>query len=196
MSCRAYCEYSVLHPVGCMYMTRTLRVFNAQYHSFILALLIQQPESAHNVRRIYMCGMTHSCVWHDPFICVTWPIHMCDMTHSCDTWLIHVWYDPLIRDRTHSCVTWLIYSRAAHRTSRQCFTFVCVTWLIHMCDMTHSYVWHAHSYAECDLFVRVTKFIENEFICVTWLIHMCNLTHSTCDTTHLKLDHMWIMTHS
>jgi len=35
-----------------------------------------------------------------------------------------------------------------------------VTWLIHMCDMTHSYVWH------------------DSFICVTWLIHMCDMTHS------------------
>ena len=26
--------------------------------------------------------MTHSYVWHDSFICVTWLIHMCDMTHS------------------------------------------------------------------------------------------------------------------
>jgi len=32
---------------------------------------------------IDMCDMTHSCVWHGSFICVTWLIHMCDMTHSC-----------------------------------------------------------------------------------------------------------------
>jgi len=38
--------------------------------------------------------------------------------------------------------------------------FVCVTWLIHMCDMTHSYVWH------------------DSFICVTWPTHMCDMTHS------------------
>jgi len=35
-----------------------------------------------------------------------------------------------------------------------------VPWRIHMCDMTHSYVWH------------------DAFICVTWLIHMCDMTHS------------------
>jgi len=33
-------------------------------------------------------------------------------------------------------------------------------WLIHMCNMTHLYVWH------------------DSFICVAWLIHMCYLTHS------------------
>jgi len=36
----------------------------------------------------------------------------------------------------------------------------CVTWLIHMCDMTHSHLWH------------------DSFTCVTWLIHMCDVTHS------------------
>jgi len=39
---------------------------------------------------------THSYVWHDSCICVTWLIHMCDMTHS------YVWHDSFI------CVTWLI----------------------------------------------------------------------------------------
>jgi len=36
----------------------------------------------------HVCDMTHSYVWHDSFICVTWLIHMCDMTHS------YVWRDP------------------------------------------------------------------------------------------------------
>ena len=42
-----------------------------------------------------MCDMTHSYVWHDSLICVTWLIHMCDMTHS------YAWQDSLI------CVTYL-----------------------------------------------------------------------------------------
>ena len=41
-------------------------------------------------------------------------------------------------------------------------SFICVTWLIHMCDMTHSYVWH-------DSFIYVW---HDSFICVTWLIHI------------------------
>jgi len=36
---------------------------------------------------------------------------------------------------------------------------ICVAWLIHMCGMTHPYVWHDSS------------------ICVAWLIHMCGMTH-------------------
>jgi len=44
---------------------------------------------------------------------------------------------------------------------------MCVTWLIHMCDVTHSYVW------------------RDSFICVTWLIHMCvTCLIQMCDVTH------------
>ena len=65
-------------------------------------------------------------------------------------------------------------------------SFICVTWLIHMCDITHPYVWH------------------DSFICVTWLIHMRDMTHSyvwhdsficvtwhilRCDMTHLHVRH-------
>ena len=35
------------------------------------------------------------------------------------------------------------------------------TWLIHLCDMTHSSVWH------------------DSCICVTWPIHLCDMTHSS-----------------
>ena len=40
----------------------------------------------------YVCDMTHLCVWHDSFMCVTWSrvtwlFHVCDMTHSC---MLHV----------------------------------------------------------------------------------------------------------
>jgi len=111
--------------------------------------------------------MTHSYVWHDPFICVIWLIHVCDMTHSYVwrasfirvTWLIHVY------DMTHSYVwhDWFVYVYMWHDS------FICVTWLIHMCDMTHPYVWHDVS------------------ICVTWLIHMCDMTQ-TYDS--------FVMTHS
>ena len=52
-------------------------------------------------------------------------------------------------------------------------TFVCVTWLIHMCDKTHSYVWH------------------DSFICVTWLIHMYDTTHS-CHTYEWQICGTWL----
>ena len=58
--------------------------------------------SAHDV-------MTHSYVWRDSFICVTWLFHMCIMTHS------YAWHDSFMCGMTHSYV-W-------HHS------FICVTWL-------------------------------------------------------------------
>jgi len=87
--------------------------------------------------------MTHSYVWHDSVICMTWLIHVCDMTHT------YVWHDSFI------CVTWNIHMCDMTHSSVWHDSFVQVTqvtWLICMCDMTHSYVWH------------------DSFIYVTWLI--------------------------
>jgi len=64
---------------------------------------------------------------------------------------------------------------------------ISVACLIHVCDMTHSYVWHV------------------SFMCATWLIHMCGMSHScvrhdsficmtrlihVCDQTHADMTHM------
>ena len=43
-----------------------------------------------------------------------------------------------------------------------CDTFRCVTWRIHICDVTHSYVWHDSS-------IRVTE---------TWPIQLCDWARS------------------
>jgi len=29
---------------------------------------------------MYVCDMTHVCVWHDSFMCVKWLIYLCDYT--------------------------------------------------------------------------------------------------------------------
>ena len=57
-------------------------------------------------------------------------------------------------------VTWLIHMCVMTHSYVWHDSFICVTWLIHTCDMTHSYVCH------------------DSFICVPWLIHMCEMTHS------------------
>ena len=116
----------------------------------------------------FFCGMTHSHVWRDLFLCVTWRIHMCDMTYS------HVWHDthrrfngemkatpcrsmPLLCTHTYRWVRaagvwgtsdWYVWHNS----------LIWGTWLIGMCDMSHWYVWH------------------DSFICVTWLIDMCDMT--------------------
>ena len=71
--------------------------------------------------------MTHSYVWHDSFICVTWLIYMCDMPH----W--NVWHDSFV------CVTWLICMCDMTHLYVLHDSFVCVTWLICICDMTQPY---------------------------------------------------------
>ena len=80
--------------------------------------------------------MTHSCVWHDSFVRVTWLIRTCDMTHSymCDMTHSYVWHDSFI------CVTWLI--RMCDTTHSYVWhdSFTCVTWLIYMRDVTHLYL--------------------------------------------------------
>ena len=112
--------------------------------------------------------MTHSYVWHDSFIRVTWLIHMCDIADSlhdsfiCVTWLIHmcdmthsyVWHDSFI------CVTWLIRMCDMTHSCVWHDSFICLTCIMHMCDLTSSYLWHA------------------SFIRVTWILHTCDMTHS------------------
>jgi len=80
------------------------------------------------------------------------------------------------------CVTWLIHMCGVTHSYVWHDSFICVTWLINMCHMTHSHVWH------------------NSFICVTWLIHMCDMIPShvwhdpfTCMTWPI---HMCDMAHS
>jgi len=153
--------------------------------------------------------MTHSCVWHDPFIYVTWPIHMWDMTH------LYVWHAVCIS------ATWLVepsgYAKCSDRLTKNIHTRdmthslrVCVTWLIREAHVRHDsfirrrihiglfrkkkngskmalpFFWHQS-------FIRVTGVIHlylwrDPFICATWLIHVsgrscvhkCDITRSYC----------------
>ena len=45
--------------------------------------------------------------------------------------------------------------------------------LLHVCDMTHSYVWH------------------DSITYGTWLIHARDMTHSHCDMTHMTHPYVW-----
>jgi len=103
-----------------------------------------------------MRDLTHSCKWHDSCACATWLIHTGDMphnvthttqrpmsdlphSHTCDT-TIHIFmHDPF------KYVTRPIYRRNAHHTKIHVLrdSLVCATRLMQICDMTHSYTWHA-----------------------------------------------------
>jgi len=144
----------------------TCRQFRRQVFIFNTALYFGLSATSSAICLIHMCDMTHSYVWHDSFICVTWLIHMCDMTHSyslsatssaiclihmCDMTHSYVWHDSFIR-LVSDIICSLSYSYVWHDS------FICVTWLIHMCDMTHSYVWH-------DSFLRLVS----DTICSSWV---------------------------
>jgi len=117
---------------------------------------------------IHVCDTTHSRVWNDLFIRVTWLIHMCDMTDA------YVWHDSF------TCVTWLIHMCDMTHSYVWHGSFICVKWLTIMCDMTHSYVWH-------DSLIRatwLTHMCDVNYMCdmifvrVTRLIQFCDITHS------------------
>jgi len=78
---------------------------------------------------IHTYAVTHSCVWHDPFVFVSRLVCMCGITHS---YLWHHRQDSFIR------VTWLIRMCDMTHSYAWCDPFICVTWIIHVCDMTHS----------------------------------------------------------
>jgi len=100
--------------------------------------------------------------------------HMIESRHTYDWVMSHL--DILSRIRTNLGTFWY-YVTYANESFRTCMSFkswsvicarlstsvsscscTCVTWRIHMCDMTHSYVWH------------------DAFMCVKWLIHMCDIS--------------------
>ena len=99
----------------------------------------------------------------------------------------------------------VIHYESIHMTHSHLYTrhdsFICVTWLIHMCcmtihvcDMTHSYVWRDSS---------VSMYVPAPTVgqwCKSWLVHLCDMTHShvwhdalMCVTWHI---HMYDMAHS
>jgi len=98
----------------------------------------------------------------------------------------------LIFDRLFDRATWLIHMCDMTHSYVWHDSFICVTRLIHICDVTHSYVWLVHACANLIL--------DRLFERTTWLIDVCCMTHSyvwrdffMCVTWFL---HMYDMTHS
>ena len=74
--------------------------------------------------------MSHSHVWRDSILCVTWLIHVRDVTHSCD----HVYHDVFLY------VTWLI-PLCAMTHSYVCHdSFVYLTGILLLCDFESKFL--------------------------------------------------------
>jgi len=91
------------------------------------------------VRRIHMCYLTHSRMWHDSFMFETRHIHMCDMPHP----YVCMWHDVFIR------VTWLIHTVDITDSPVWHNSFVCVTWNVmkwscHTYGWVMSHIWMSH----------------------------------------------------
>jgi len=113
------------------------------------------------------CMITHSYLWCDSFIRMTWlsnmgvahggkarfafihDIYTCDMTH------LYMWHDSSI---------W-VWRAVVRLVSPSC--------MMYMCAMTHSYVCHDSSIWVVNSSMRVTWLISFIF---TWFIHMCAMT--------------------
>ena len=100
----------------------------ADFWEFVCVTCESSIRLSNSASACYVCDMTHSYVWRDSFICVTWLLHMCDMTPS------HVWHDSFIR------VIWLFHMCDMTPLYARSNSFIRVTWLIHTSDITHTYL--------------------------------------------------------
>jgi len=130
-------------------------------------------------RHTYEWGMSH-----------VWVRHVTHMSEACHTYESRGGHD------SHSHDSFKYVTRHMDVRNDTC---ICVAWLNHMCDMTHSYVWHGSFMSPSNLWRRVYAFDylsiyvtwlihlrdmthsyvwDDSFSCVTWLIRMCDMTHS------------------
>ena len=99
-----------------------------------------QTKIARGTWLIHLFDMTHLCVCHESFVCVT-------CSFICVTWLIYTWdmtYSP-VRRVAFTFTTWPMHMCAMAHSFMWHSSFICVTWLIRECtmrDTSHSHVWH------------------------------------------------------
>jgi len=164
---------------------------------------------------VLVCGrdMTHSCGCHDSFICVTWRVWRVtwqilraegDTVRNARnsfqvilvTWCIHIyvpWHIDMCDVTCETCDMTHSYDRG------RCDTSCRPQQTGHICDITHSYVYHDSFTCVTWRVWRVTWHVLTteksaariasksiqvvdvtwlSFIYVPWLIHICAMTHS------------------
>jgi len=143
--------------------------------------------------------MRHEVVTGDLLICNTFTYsilaHLGMMTQLHDAFMCMTRQVTFLSVQVY-CM-WMSHVTLRNDESRH----TCMTWLIHVCDMTHSCVWHdthecvmllmklcvpwltclATWYSNC----RTThvcdihhSFVRHDSMQVTWFIHVCDMTHS------------------
>jgi len=135
------------------------------YDSFIFAIFFWHHDS---YQQHLPPGASH--VWHDSFICTThlYVRHdsyygVATISRLLKTIGLFCKKEPFKRDyipQTRPTIlrSLLIVASTFQHLPPKGF-WRAATCIIHMCDMTHSYVWH------------------DSLICVTWLIDTCAMTH-------------------
>ena len=110
---------------------------------------------------------THSHVWRDSSICVSWLIHIRAMIHFSHPHLANaLWHDACI------CVPWLILM-CDMTPSHVCHdSFSCVPQLFHVCAMTHSHMCHNSPIHMCAMTHSDAYMCYHSFVFVTWLLHV------------------------
>ena len=129
---------------------------------------------------MHVCDMTHSCMLHDPFMCVPWCMHVCDMTHSRmlhDTFLSSpsLVTAPVCTPYTEVCTATCVMTHSCMGHD----SFIYATWLMHSCDVTHSYVCNDSIMCVTGLVIALayerilhSYACHGACMCATWLISM------------------------
>jgi len=164
--CMFVCMYA------CMYVCTYVRIFGCMFvcmricmHKFMYWRVV-----------VYMLTCLHACM----YVCIHVPSKRSRATHTHAHTRTHTPTHPhcllcmyLLKFMSINLLRYIhVYVRtvsldflARLRDDSGAFLYIlvqqpCVTWPIHMCDMTHSYVWH------------------DTFLCVPWFIHTWDMTHS------------------
>ena len=129
--------------------------------------------------------ITHTNALYNPYEWVMSHIHEWVLPYTCTESHMNATYHTREWGAWHIRMCDMTHSYLWHAS------FICVTWLIHISDMPHSYVWH-------DSFISLTCLIHMcdmthsylwhaSFICVTWLIYISHIRMSRmtrCETCH------------
>jgi len=87
--------------------------------------------------------MTHSCVWQDSLMCLTSRIRMAPLKHRSLLQKSPIKETYVLREPCECATSRTWMSPVTHmnesHTNESCHTS---EWLIHVCDRTHSCVWH------------------------------------------------------